>query len=155
MQLEDSNGRVVIPQSPAEVDQVIDRLGRGLDHCILSEGEQFIQAAGTAPEMVVQYGDPTGNYEADQMLSSETVKELFAAFFRKDDSWRTSVSYTRIGGGSPSSSAAGLETDRERGAGQQQKGLKDTLLDSVTRELGLNISGMVRRGIRNVFRKFK
>ena len=36
MQLEDSNGKIVVPKSAAEVDQMLDRLGRDLDHCILS-----------------------------------------------------------------------------------------------------------------------
>ncbi|MCF7949441.1 MAG: hypothetical protein K9M94_12705 [Spirochaetia bacterium] len=155
MELEDSNGKIVVPQSPAEVDQMIDRLGRDLDHCILSEGELFIQAAGSAPGMIVQYGDPSGHYEAAQMLPPETVKELFAAFFQNDDSWRTRVGYTRIGGGSTSSGAPGSGADRGRVAGQQEKSLKDSLLDSVKREIGHNVSGMVRRGIRGAFRKFK
>lgn len=155
MQLEDSNGKFVVPQSPAEIDQMIDRLGRDLDHCILSEGEQFIQAAGSAAAMIVQYGDTSGTYEAAETLPSETVKELFAAFFHKDNSWRTRVSYTPMEGGSHSSGASGPEADREGAAGQQDKSLKDSLLDSVKREVTHNVSGMVRRGIRDVFRKFR
>ena len=155
MQLEDSNGKIVVPKSAAEVDQMLDRLGRDLDHCILSEGEQFIQAAGSASEMVFQYGDSTGLYEATETLPAETVKELFAAFFQKDDSWRTRVSFTSIGGPDSSSTAPGPEVNRERGSGQQEKSLKDSLLDSVKREVKHNVSGMVRRGIRDVFRKFR
>ncbi len=155
MQLEDSNGKFFVPQSPAEIDQVIDRLGRGLDHCILSEGEDFIQAAGAAPGFVVEYGDASGHYEAAGTLPPETVKELFAAFFQKDDSWRTKVNFTRIGGGASSSGAASQETDREGSPGRQEKSLKDSLLDSVKREVKHNVSGMVRRGIRDVFRKFR
>ncbi len=155
MQLEDSKGKVVVPKSPAEIDQVIDRLGRGLDHCILSEGEHFIQAAGSAPGFIVEYGDASGNYEAAETLPPETVKELFAAFFQKDDSWRTRVNFTRIGEGSHSSGAASQETDRERSSGRQDKSLKDNLLDSVKREVRHNVSGMVRRGVRDVFRKFR
>lgn len=155
MELEDSNGKFIVPKSPEEVDQIIDRLGRDLDHCILSEGEDFIQAAGSSSALIVQYGDSSGHYEAAETLPSETVKELFTAFFHKDDSWRTRVSYTRIGGGSSSSSAPGPEADRERGTGQQEKSLKDSLLDSVKREVKNNVSGMVRRGVRDVFRKFK
>ncbi len=155
MELEDSNGKIVVPQSAAEVDQMLDRLGRDLDHCILSEGEEFIQAAGSASGMLVQYGDSTGLYEAAETLPSETVKELFAAFFQKDDSWRTRVSYTCMSGADSSSGAPSPEADRERGAGRQEKSLKDSLLDSVKREVKHNVSGMVRRGIRDVFRKFR
>ncbi len=155
MQLEDSNGNVVVPQNPAEVDRTIDRLGRDLNHCILSEGELFIQAAGSAPALIVQYGDSSGTYEASETQPPETVKELFGAFFQEDDSWRTRVSYTRIGDGSPSSGAPSPQADRERVDGHREKNLKDSLLDSVKREVKHNVSGMVRRGIREVFRKFK
>ncbi len=155
MQLEDSNGNVVVPQSPAEVDRMIDRLGRDLDHCILSEGELFIQAAGSGQALIVQYGDSSGIYEASETLPSETVKELFGAFFQKDDSWRTRVSYTRIGDGSPAAGAPSPEADRERVDGHRERSLKDSLLDSVKREVKHNVSGMVRRGIRSVIRKFK
>jgi len=155
MQLEDSNGKFVVPQSPAEVDLVIDRLGKDLDHCILSEGEFFIQATGSAPALIVQYGDDSGLYEAAETQPSGTVKELFGAFFQKDDSWRTKVSYTRIGDGSSSSGASGPKADREGGDGHQEKSIKDSLLDSVKREVKHNVSGMFRRGVRNIFRKFK
>lgn len=155
MQLEDSNGKIFVPQSPAEIDQVIDRLGQGLDHCILSDGEHFIQTAGSAPGFLVEYGDASGHYEAAETLPPETVKELFAAFFQKDDSWRTRVNFTRSGGGSPSSGAASQDTDREKVAGQQEKSLKDNLLDTMKREVKHNVSGMVRRGVRDVFRKFR
>ena len=155
MQLEDSNGKVIVPQSLAEVHQMIDRLGGDLDHCILSEGEQFIQAAGSAPGLIVQYGDSSGNYEAAETLPPGTVKELFGAFFQNDASWRDRVSYTRIGGGSSSTATSIPEADLDRDDGPGRKSLKDSLLDSVKREVGYNVSGMVRRGVRGVFRKFK
>ncbi len=155
MQLEDSNGKVVVPKSPAEVDQMIDHLGVDLNHCILSEGELFIQAAGSSPGLIVQYGDTSGNYESAETLPPGIVKELFGAFFQKDDSWQTKVSYTRIGGGNSSSDAPNPRVAQERGERQQEKSLKDSLLDSVKREVGHNVSGMVRRGVRGVFRKFK
>ena len=129
---------------------MIDRLGRDLVHCILSQGEEFIQAAGSASGMI-----STGLYEAAETLPAGTVKELFAAFFQKDDSWRTRVSYTCMSGPDSSSRAADPEVGRERGSGQQEKSLKDSLLDSVKREVTHNVSGIVRRGIRDVFRKFR
>ena len=155
MQLEDSNGKVVVPQSSAEVEQMIDRLGRDLNHCILSEGELFIQAAGSASGLVVQYGDPSGNYEAAATLAPETVKELFSAFFQKDDSWRTRVSYTRIGGGSSSSGAPSPDVDREKADDRREKSPQAGLLDSVKRDVTHNFFGMVRRGVRNIVRKLK
>jgi hypothetical protein len=155
MQLEDSNGKLVVPQSPAEVDRMIDRLGKDLDHCILSEGEQYIQTAGSASGLIVQYGDPSGNYEAAGTLPPETVKELFGAFFRNDDSWRTKVSFTRIGGGSSSSGAPSPEGDKQRVDGQRESSLKDGVLESVKREVTNNVSGLVRRGVRAFFRKFR
>lgn len=155
MELEDSNGKIVVPQSPAEVDRMIDRIGKDLDHCILSEGELYIQTAGSAAGLFVQYGDPSGNYEAAGTMPPETVKELFGAFFRNDDSWRTTVSFTRIGGGGSSSGARSPESDTQRVDGQRESGLKDGVLESVKREVTNSVSGLVRRGIRAIFRKFR
>jgi hypothetical protein len=155
MELEDSNGKIVVPQSPAEVDRMIDRIGKDLDHCILSENERYIQTAGSAAGLIVQYGDPSGNYEAAGTMPPETVKELFGAFFRNDDTWRTTVSFTRVGAASSSSGARSPEGDKQRVDGQRESGPKDGVLESVKREVTNNISDIVRRGVRALFRKFR
>lgn len=154
MQLEDSNGKIVVPKEVTEVTEMIDRLGRGLDHCILSEGDMFIQTAGADPQLVVEYRDASGYYEAAEPQSAQTVKDLFSAFFQKNDSWKTMVAFSPLE--DTTGGPAGSAQDADSGARDTQpKSLKDSLLDSVKREVKNNVSGMVRRGVRDVFRKFR
>ncbi|HDQ14286.1 MAG TPA: hypothetical protein ENN41_05685 [Sediminispirochaeta sp.] len=155
MQLEDSNGKIVVPQSAEEINAMIDRLGRGVDHLILSEGELFVQCAGSGSDLVVQYGDPSGLHEASETASSETVKELFGAFFRRDESWRTMVSFERSEAGGASTDGQGLEGGAGSRAPGREKSLKEELLDSVKREVKRNVSRTVGRGVRDIFRKFR
>lgn len=151
MNLEDSNGTISIPKDVTEVTAMIDRVGNGIDHCILSDGEMYIQTAGTAPSLVVEYQDDTGHYAAAELHSAQTVKDLFSAFFQKNDSWRTLIAFSREGENPAARSADTGRTNSRPG----EKGLKDGLIDSVKREVKNNVSGMVRRGVRNIFRKFQ
>jgi len=154
MQLKDSNGKVFVPQSVAEVTEMIDRLGRELDYCILSNSDMFIQAAGSSPQLVVEYADPSGHYEATEVLSAGTVKDLFSAFFRGNASWKTMVAFSLISevADGPAGTAGGESSGARR---TREKSLKDSLLDSAKREVKNNVSRMVRRGVRDVFRKFR
>jgi hypothetical protein len=154
MQLEDSSGKVLTPRNVTEVTEIVDRLGKGLDHCILSDGDIFIQAAGSDPQFVVEYGDSSGHYEAAGLHSAQTVRDLFSAFFQKDNSWKTMVAFSPVStasSGSPESTGAGAGGAR----GTWQKNPQDSLLESVKREVKNNVTRMVRRGVRNIFRKFK
>jgi hypothetical protein len=154
MQLEDSNGKVFVPKNVTEVTETIDCLGSGLEHCILSDGDMFIQTAGSSPRLVVEYQDPTGHYEAAELHSAQTVKDLFSAFFQKNDSWKTMVAYSRTGDAAAGPSVS--TGDRSTGTGgTREKSFKDGLADSMKREVKNNLSRMVRRGVRNVFRKFR
>ena len=153
MTLEDSNGKIVKAGSETDVTEMVGRIGRGIDHCILSDEVFFIQAAGSTAEMVVQYGDGNGHYEADGVQAAETVKALFSSFYRKDDAWKTMVSFVPVDEVGP---AGEVNAESPGGAqGRQDKSLKDTLLDSVKHEVKNNVSRMVRRGVRDVFRKFR
>ncbi|MFP4384264.1 MAG: hypothetical protein ACLFST_12610 [Spirochaetia bacterium] len=150
MTLEDSNGKISTPQNVNEVTAMIDCVGNGIDHCILSDGDMYIQTAGSSPNLVVEYQDSTGHYAAPETHSAQIVKDLFSAFFQKNDAWRTMVVFSPQGGNtSGPTQTAGQSTSRTGG-----KSFKDGLVDSVKREVKNNISGMVRRGVRNIFRKF-
>lgn len=154
MEFEDSTGKFSVPKNVQEIEDMVDRLGRGIDHCILSDGDMFVQAAGADPRIVVEYGDSTGHYEAAEPLSARTVKDIMSAFFRKDVSWKTMAAFSPTG-----DFAAGPATgtaDSDGGAGAtREKSLKDSLLDSVKREVKNNASRMVGRGVRDIFRKFR
>lgn len=154
MQLEDSAGKIVVPQSVTEVAEMVDRLGKELDHCILSNGDMFIQAAGSSPQLVVEYRDPSGHYEAVDLHSAQTVKNLFSAFYQSDDSWKTLVTFSPISEGTDGPSRS-IEGEDSCASGPREKSLKDRLLDSAKHEMKNNVSRMVRRGVRDTFRKFK
>ena len=154
MQLEDSSGKISVPNNVTEVAEMIDRLGNGLDHCILSDGETFIQAAGSDPRLIVEYGDLSGHYEAAELHSAGTVKELFSAFFRKDNSWKTMVAFSRAvatSGSSPENTGAGIDGADET----WQKDPQDNLLESLKNEVIGNITKRIPRSVRDIFRKFK
>ena len=161
MKLEDSNGRTSEPKGVSEITDMIGRLGKGLDHCILSDGNLFIQAAGADPKLVVEYGDPSGHFEAASVLPAETVKGIFTAFFQNDPSWKKMAVFTRAGEGAspsggaiPGGSIPGAASNRSTPAGAREKGLKDDLINSVKGEVRYGFSGVIRRIVRGIFRSF-
>lgn len=161
MKLEDSNGKISEPKAVSEITDMIDRLGKDVNHCILSDGDLFIQTAGEGPELIVQYGGPSGHYEAASAVPAETVKEMFTAFFQNDPSWRTKVVFTSVEGGPSSGEVAsrggipGGVANRNASAGSQGRGLKDDLINSVKGEVRYGLSGVIRRIVRSIFRNFR
>ncbi len=154
MQLEDSSGKVSTPRNVTEVTEMVDRLGKGLDHCILSDGDIFIQAAGSDPRLVVEYGDSSGHYEAAGLHSAGTVKDLFTAFFNNNDSWKTMVAFSpanAASGGSPENTGTGAGRAPET----WRTDPKGSLLESLKHEVKNNVTRIVRRGVRDIFRKFR
>lgn len=141
MELEDSNGTVTQPGSSADVAAVVRRLGNGIDHCILSDGDLFLQAAGSDPELTVQWGDGSNLYEASETLSEQTAIDLFSAFYECDPSWKTKVSFVPAEGGGSAPSGG--------------RSLKDDVMSSVKGEIQYGISGLIRRAIRNILRSFR
>ena len=154
MQLEDSNGRILEPAGVTEVTDMVNRLGKELDHCILSDGDAFIQAAGSDPRLVVEYRDLSGYYRADNPLPVGTVKEFFSAFFQKDDSWKTMAAFSRVDESASGAAKTG-ESDAYGVNGDREKDLKSGLLDAATRGVKSNLFRLLRRGIRNLFRNFR
>lgn len=155
MQIEDSDGRIYSPQSKKEINLIIDRLGKDLDHCILSNGELFIQAAGSDRALIVQYSEGSDMYEASETQTPEVVKELFASFFDKNDSWKTNISFTPVVTGNAHVVNSDDFSGQKKETSFQQNNLKKGILDSIKHEISQNVSGMVRRGIRDLFRKLK
>lgn len=161
MKLENSNEKISEPKAVSEITDMIDRMGKDVDHCILSDGDLFIQTAGEGPELIVQYGGPSGHYEAASAVPAETVKEMFTAFFQNDPSWRTKVVFTAVEGSSSSGqvSSGGVISEgvmnRNTSAGSQERGLKDDLINSVKGEVRYGLSGFIRRIARSIFRNFR
>ena len=145
MKLEDSSGKFTEARSPKDIENLIDQVGKGIDHCILSDDDAYIQTAASGSGLLVQYGDPTGNYEGtDPSLSPQTVKKMFTAFFQHDASWKTHIAFSQIGEAEPAS-AAPSPGNREN--------LKDTVINSVKREAQNSFSYMIRRVLRRFIRR--
>lgn len=138
MQLEDSNGKVTHAKSEEDVKTAVAQIGETTDHCILHDNDSFIQAAGEPSNLHLEYRDSSGYYEADEALSRQRVAELFAAFFRKDSSWKTQCAFSPI-----------QETSQQR----KHESLSDTVIGSIQGELKNSFSRMLRRGVRRIFRK--
>ncbi len=155
MKLEDSSGKISEPRSSSDVEAMVERVGKDIDHCILSNNDDFIQAAGSGSGMLVGYNDGGGYTECqDTNLPVETVKKLFVQFFEGDPGWKTAVSF---GPQSPEANASAAGPSGASGPGTtnnfEEKGLKDTVIDSVKREAQSSFSYMIRRIVRRFLRR--
>lgn len=157
MKLEDSSGKISEPKSSRDVEAMVERVGRDIDHCILSSNGDFIQAAGSGSGMLVGYNDGGGYTECqDTNLPVETVKKLFVQFFEGDPGWKTAVSFGPQDSASASAAGASMASG-PTGPGTatdfEGKGLKNTVMDSVKREAQSSFSYMIRRIVRRFFRR--
>ena len=158
MKIEDSEGKILEAVNEGDVAAYIERIGKDLDHCILSDGDRFIQAASTGDGLLVEYRDATGYYRSDdESLSSETVLRLFSSFLRGEEDWKNELSFSLQG----SSEAVTPERSAARSAGSsspnttefEQKSIKDTVVDSVKREARNSFSYWIQRITRRFFRR--
>lgn len=155
MKLEDSSGKFTEARSPKDIESLIDRVGKGIDHCILSDGDNYIQTASSGAGLLVQYADPSGNYEStDSSLPPQAVKKIFTAFFQHDDSWKTQTAFTQIGEAEPASAAPSpVGASRANESPGNKENLKDTVINSVKREAQNSFSYMIRRVLRRFIRR--
>ena len=155
MKLEDSSGKFTEARSPRDIESLIDQVGKGIDHCILSDDDAYIQTAASGSGLLVQYGDPTGNYEGtDPGLSPQTVKKMFTAFFQHDASWKTHTAFSQIGEAEPASAAPSpIGASRAAESPGNKENLKDTVINSVKREAQNSFSYMIRRVLRRFIRR--
>ncbi|MDZ7794427.1 MAG: hypothetical protein U5P10_12285 [Spirochaetia bacterium] len=155
MKLEDSSGTVTEARSPKDIESLIDKVGKGIDHCILSDGDAYIQTAASGSGLLVQYGDSSGNYEGiDPSLPPQTVKKMFTAFFQHDESWKTHTAFSQIGEAKPASAAsspAGASQAAESPGSRED--LKNSVINSVKREAQTSFSYMIRRVLRRFIRR--
>ncbi|MFP4484849.1 MAG: hypothetical protein ACOCYG_04230 [Spirochaetota bacterium] len=147
--LEDSNGKHRNDPSDAEIAATLEQIGVSLDHCVLHlAGEAFVQSAGDASGLLVQYGDGSGVYESDRSdLDVATVTRIFVEAAAGRDGWKSEHTFHRLSGG-PETGQASPDSGRMQGS------LKDQLLGRVKREIGREASQgvgrVIRRGIRGI-----
>jgi len=155
MKLEKSDGNFFDPVSEGELSGALGKIGRGLDFCILSDGDDFIQSADSDGGLIVQYRDSSGQYESDDSsISLEKANEIFLSYLKGDGTWKTAASYSKqedydSSDNSNQSSRSGQDSFGGNISGDS---IKDTLLHAVKSEASRGVSSMVRRFIRNIFR---
>lgn len=154
MRLEESTGKIIQNATAEDVKSCIEQLGKDLDHCILSEGDFFIQSAASGSGLFVEYKDGQGHYRSDdQNLSAEIVKELFSGFLNGDSSYRQMVSFSlEDEGGVERPSGSNIGGEGSKVTNFEAKSVKGTVVDSVKREAQNSISYMIRRATRRFFR---
>ncbi len=156
MILEDSSGNSFQPKSSEEIEKVITLVGNDIDHCILSDGDSFIQTAATREGLLVEYHDAGRYYQStDTNLPADTVQRLFTKFFEGDISWKQEIPFTLQ---NASSSAASPATGAANSTGGkvtefEARSLKDTVMNSVKNEAQNSLSYFIRRIVRRFFRR--
>ncbi len=153
MQLEDSNGKIIQQATLEDVAGMIAQVGNQIDHCILSDGERYIQTAGKQSSLTVEYRDESGHYEVGNPQTAEIVQRVFAAYFQNDANWKSMIPFARIGGGIGST---GGYTGQSQGLGQNQgMGGSQTVLDAFARKIKQKANSALGRGLRDILRKLK
>lgn len=156
MRLEDSNGKFLDPVSEEDMNGVLAKIGSSLDFCILSDGDDFIQTAGSEDGLLIQYRDSSGQYESDDSsLSLDMVKKIFLSYLNKDASWKTEVTFSVQDDGAGDDTR--MNKDRDAGLNSGPKdisvdSLKNMVVNAVKNEAGGGVSRMIKRFIRNIFR---
>ncbi|MGC9311585.1 MAG: hypothetical protein ACP5IA_02750 [Sediminispirochaetaceae bacterium] len=164
MDLERSDGKITQNPGKAELEQVIDGIGREYDFCILGEGDSFVQTTGSDGGLLVQYRDEEGMFESVRSdLDSAAVKDIFIQFLNGQSGWKTSMEFSQMemgGAGADSGAAAdsggGIKTGAADGSGEgrTEKSFADQLKDSVKKEAMNSVNRAARKITRGVFRKF-
>ncbi len=164
MDLERSDGKITQNPGKAELEEVIDAIGREYDFCILGEGDSFVQTAGSDSGLLIQYRDSEGMFESVRSdLDKATVQDIFSQFLNGQSGWKTSMEFSPMemgGSGADSESAAGSAGGIKTGAadgsgeGRTEKSFADQLKDSVKKEAMRSANRAARKITRGVFRKF-
>ena len=94
--LETSSGEVTEAPSLTQLMQSLQELDSENEYCILSHGDEFIQAAYSEKGMIVQYKDDTGQYEAAELLMKPVAIMIFSTYMKGDDSWKESTKWDKM-----------------------------------------------------------
>jgi len=174
--LEDSEGGRQDNPSEAQIAATLERIGTSLDHCVLHlSGGDFVQTAGDASGLLVQYSDSSGFYESGASdFDVATVARIFTDFAAGSNGWKQKYAFQRTDGPDGAEESASPEGSRggsfrmpgsgAGGTGGTDPGtpagggsFKDQLLNQVKREIGREASrgvgNLIRKGIRGITRR--
>lgn len=158
--LEDSNGGRVDSPSEESIRSTVEKVGAGLDHCILHlGGASYVQTAGDHNRLLLQYADETGMHESAKVdFDVETVTAVFVGALNGNNSWKTEYNFrSATGGNAPQSTSAGRPIGGGAPSGSSGRGgsIKDQVLGQVKREVSREASyglgSVIRRFLRSLF----
>jgi len=164
MKLELSDGKIIQNPEKKELDEIIGKIGRDFDFCILSEGDTFIQTAASDSGLIVQYSKADEMFESVKSdLGKSVVCSIFGQFLDHRNGWESAVEFsametgsTGVDSGSGSDSAEGIKTGASDGSQtpQDEKSFAEQLKDSVKKEAMNSVNRAAKKITRGVFRKF-
>ena len=94
--LETVSGEVIEAPSLTQLMQSLAEVDSDDEFCILSKGDDFIQAAYSEKGMIVQYKDDTGQYEAAELLMKPVAVMIFTTYMKGDDSWKEAAKWEKM-----------------------------------------------------------
>jgi hypothetical protein len=156
MDLELSDGTLIDNPEQSDIDEAISRIGSGLDHCILGEGDSYIQTAGGMDGFLVEYSTGGQFFEStSNKISSQQVKELFHDYLAGGSNWKTMIPFQPQDIGVPESSGSGAAGVGRGGTPQSftAGSLKETFTGAAKQEAVNSVSYMIRRVVRRFMRR--
>ena len=167
--LEDSNGKFIYSPSENDILTVLEKIGKGLEHCNFSgPGDTWVSAAGLSSELMIYYGDSSGQYESVRYdFTAEEAARILSSLMKGDLSWKKQYDFNSTGAAAQSqaqSASAGTasggtgsfsSSSNESSGGQpgEKKSLKDQLIDAAKSEAANNLNRLVKKGVRGLFGK--
>jgi hypothetical protein len=146
--LEPSEGPTIRNPTKEQIHATLLRIGNGLEHCVLELGgeTEFLQAAGTANRLLIQYRDATGMFESTRAdLDVETVERAFVEAMGGATAWKTALNFRRT-------DAPGESGSPERSAPSSPKrSPEEELLDAAKRKAKEGVNKLIKGGLRKLF----
>jgi hypothetical protein len=145
--LEPSEGSSIPNPTGEQIRSMLERIGNGLDHCILDLGAEteYVQAAGAANRLLVQYRDTAGMFESLRSdLDVAAVHRIFLDAMAGATGWKQEFAFR------PLNTAAGADSP-PRAASSPKKSPEQELLDAARRKAKAGIDRVVKGGLRRLF----
>jgi len=146
--LEPSKGPTIPNPTRQQIHDMLSRIGKDLNHCILTLGseDEFVQAAGEENRLLIQYRDATGMFESLQSdLSVETVERTFQDALSGNASWKTELGFRFVDAPAPK------HTHASAGPAAPPKSAGQDAMDSVKRAAKDAAKRAVKSGLRGLF----
>ncbi len=142
--------------SESDLRKALESLGPGNEFLILSDGDRFIQCAGTGGALYFEYTEGAGvMYTAQRSdVSLAEGEEILGRYFRREDGWKEALSWSSedIPGSSHSASRGGAGLlDGLKGKSFTDM-VKNEAVREIKREMARKTSGTIGKLIRKITR---